>query len=137
MLPTTFRLLASRSAPALLLVTLVGLLTQPMLAQQTGTVSGVVTRVQTGRPISGAEVVLSGIPLRTRTNDDGAYLLSNVPPGRYDIEISYRGLGAVLVSVEVSVDTAAVVNVSLDIETYSLGTIVVEAASRAPDLIRS
>ncbi len=52
-------------------------------------VSGAVTDVITGRPISGADVALDGpVTDNTSTDDQGFYSLSGLPPGQYVIDFT-------------------------------------------------
>jgi hypothetical protein len=62
-----------------------------------GRIGGVVTEAQTGAPVPGATVTVSGKSLpggaRTVTTaDDGRYEIVELPPGRYDVEVSYSGV---------------------------------------------
>lgn len=65
--------------------------------ETTGRIAGSVTEAQTGAPVPGATVTVSGPALiggpRTYTTaDDGRYLAVELPPGRYDVEVSYSGV---------------------------------------------
>lgn len=62
-----------------------------------GRISGTITEAQTGAPVPGATVTVSGPALpggpRTMTTDDsGRYEVVELPPGRYDVEVSYAGV---------------------------------------------
>ncbi|HKE32754.1 MAG TPA: carboxypeptidase regulatory-like domain-containing protein, partial [Candidatus Angelobacter sp.] len=79
----------------------------------TGTVSGVITDPQ-GAVIPGAQVTLtnkeSGVTLKTTTQDDGHYIIPDVPPGTYDMTVSKKGFETTKVSgqgVRVGVVTTA------------------------------
>ncbi len=74
------------------------------LAAQGGTVTGRVTDGQTGEPVSGARVAVSGSVLGTVTRPNGTYRLQ-VPPGTHEIRIS--AIGYRLESQTVTVGTAA------------------------------
>ncbi|MGH7543233.1 MAG: carboxypeptidase-like regulatory domain-containing protein, partial [Gemmatimonadota bacterium] len=49
--------------------------------QVSGKVIGTVTDADTGQPLVGAQVVVSGTNLGNVTNEDGYYFINNVPVG--------------------------------------------------------
>jgi hypothetical protein len=59
-----------------------------------GTISGIV-HDPSDRPIPGAEIIvvndLTNIQYLTKTNDEGIYVVLNLPPGPYRIQVSKRG----------------------------------------------
>jgi TonB-linked SusC/RagA family outer membrane protein len=64
-----------------------------LFAQGTGTVQGLVSDATTGQPLSGVQVTLVGTGLGIVTNDQGRYMLMNVPSGEHVIRaeiIGYR-----------------------------------------------
>src|SRR5678816_3115671 len=67
------------------------------VGEQSGRVAGIVTEAASGAPIPGATITISGPaliggPRRLTTGDDGRYEAVELPPGRYDVEISYAGV---------------------------------------------
>jgi hypothetical protein len=72
----------------------VGCFSAPLLAQDTASITGTVTD-QTGAAIPNAQVTVSnaehGIKRSTVSNGDGAYLVSAIPPGSYNLTISVKG----------------------------------------------
>jgi hypothetical protein len=66
----------------------------PVLAQNTGSITGTV-RDATGAVVPGAEVTVTdtdkGISLKTTTNGDGDYLVAGLPAGAYTLSISAKG----------------------------------------------
>ncbi len=57
----------------------------------TSSVSGHITDAKTGDALYGANVWLVGTSLGATTNQDGTYLIPDVPPGTYTIRASYIG----------------------------------------------
>jgi TonB-linked SusC/RagA family outer membrane protein len=66
-------------------------------AQQTGTITGRVTDNQLGQPISSAQVFISGLNLGVLSQQNGRFLLVNVPAGTHEVtveRIGYRSMSA-------------------------------------------
>jgi len=62
-----------------------------------GRLGGTVSEAQTGAPVPGATVTVSskgliGGPRTVTTGDDGRYELVELPPGTYNVEVSYSGV---------------------------------------------
>jgi hypothetical protein len=67
------------------------------VGEQSGRIAGVVTEAASGAPIPGASVIVSGPaliggPRHLTTSEDGRYEAVELPPGRYDVDISYSGV---------------------------------------------
>jgi len=62
-----------------------------VLALGTGRVRGRITDAKTGDPLIGANVVIEGTMLGSATDANGGYLISNVPAGKQNIEVTYIG----------------------------------------------
>jgi hypothetical protein len=70
------------------------------VGEQTGRIRGIITEANTAAPLGGADVTVSGPALiggaRTiQANDDGSYELADLPPGPYDVEVSFGGTNPV------------------------------------------
>ncbi|MEM6541505.1 MAG: TonB-dependent receptor, partial [Bacteroidota bacterium] len=63
---------------------------QNTLGQITAELFGTVTD-ETGQAVFGASVYLEGTQLGTQTDFDGKYTLTNIPPGSYNLVVSYVG----------------------------------------------
>ena len=64
-------------------------------ADRAGTVTGRITDTQTGEPVSAVQVYISSLQLGGLSQEDGRYLLQNVPAGTYTLamtRIGYRTL---------------------------------------------
>ena len=69
----------------MLSVALVGLGWTPSWAQNTGTIRGTVTLIETGEPVHGAVVLVIGPGRAVSTDTEGAFVIENVPAGTYEI----------------------------------------------------
>jgi iron complex outermembrane receptor protein len=112
---------------------LFGLLAGVAVAQETGTVTGTVTRAEGGDALSSVSVTVASTGQNTVTGNDGKYTLRRVPAGPQ--RIVFRWLGYRPTEVQVTVESGATVtaDAALEAVTISLGEIVVEGASRAPE----
>jgi TonB-linked SusC/RagA family outer membrane protein len=62
----------------------------PALAQ-TGQITGLVIDRSTGQPLVGAQVYLEGTAIGSITQDNGRYLIQNVPVGTYTVRVQMIG----------------------------------------------
>src|SRR5437016_2422182 len=67
------------------------------VGEQSGRIAGVVSEAASGAAIPGATITVSGPALIGKprvltTGDDGRYEAVELPPGRYDLEVSYAGV---------------------------------------------
>ena len=79
------------------------------IGQSTGRVTGTVTEAQTQAPVPGAAVTVSGgsgVHKKTQTGDDGTYEIRDIPPGTYDLVVSYEGMKPIKRRVVVRPDEA-------------------------------
>ena len=67
------------------------LISAPGLAGQTGTVYGQVTSAQTGLPVARVQVFIFDLELGGLTQQNGRYLLQNVPPGTHTLTVARIG----------------------------------------------
>ncbi len=56
-----------------------------------GSVKGVITDALTGEPLFGANVFIEGTSLGSATDNEGRYTIRRIPPGQYNLKISYIG----------------------------------------------
>lgn len=77
----------------------------PSLARaQAGKLTGVVTDVQSGQPIEGAQILLQGTGIGVLTDHNGRYFILNVPAGTYTVvarRLGFEPLGRSNVSVTI------------------------------------
>ncbi len=94
-------------------LTVAFLLSVPGFVFAQGSVQGFVTDSLTSTPLVGANVFLLGTALGASTDIDGHYVVNNVPPGTYDIRVSYVGYSSKISKVIVMKSAAATHTVSL------------------------
>lgn len=77
----------------LLMIFIIILLLYPssLEAQKNGNISGRVTDVASGEYLPGANVYLEGTTFGAATDRSGLYRISNIPPGNYNLNVSYIG----------------------------------------------
>jgi outer membrane receptor protein involved in Fe transport len=90
-------------------------------AGTTGKLAGQVVDKDTGEPLIGANLQLVDTFLGAATDVDGNYVILQVPPGTYTIEVSYIGYHTQKVqNVQVSIDLTTRLRVELVSETIEL-----------------
>ncbi len=122
------------------LILLGGIVFTYLWAGTTGKISGRVTDATTGEGLPFAVVRIKGTQMGAYTDDQGYYVILNVPPGKYDIIVSYTGYQPGYVKdVVVEVDRTIEVNIALKPTTVVAETIVVEAREKLirPDVPES
>lgn len=109
---------------------------QPYLVRQ-GTVTGVVTSIETGQPLNGAQVSIEGTGRGGTTNSQGQYLITEVPPGTYTVAVQFLGYNTAREE-NVVVESGATVQVDFTLETsvLSLQQITVTATTDPIEGIR-
>ena len=81
-----------RSVAVVVFITgLLLLVVSGLSAQTAGKLSGVVKDQDTNEPLVGANVVIVGTTMGAATDLDGSFFIINVPPGKYDVEVSILG----------------------------------------------
>jgi outer membrane receptor protein involved in Fe transport len=105
------------------------------LAQETGTVTGTVTRATEGAALSSVSVTVQSTGQSTVTGADGKYTLRRVPAGPQRIVFRWLGYRPTQVDVTVEAGRTVTADAGLEAVTVALSEIVVEGASRAPERI--
>jgi outer membrane receptor for ferrienterochelin and colicins len=108
---------------------------RPALAQETGTVRGTVTRSMEGGALSSVSVTVRSTGQSTVTGNDGRYTLRRVPTGPQTIVFRWLGYRPTQAQVIVEANATVTADAALEAVTISLGEIVVQGASRAPERI--
>lgn len=94
----------------------------------TGKLSGIIKDADTGEPLVGANVIIEGTSFGAATNIRGEYVILNIPPGRYNVKISFIGYETILMqNVVIIVDQTTNLSVDLKPQTLQVGEVVVTA----------
>ncbi|MEO1021993.1 MAG: TonB-dependent receptor [Bacteroidota bacterium] len=101
----------------------------PCLEAQTGKISGIVTEKQTGEPLAGVTVVLSGTQKGALTDVNGQFSIISIEPGSYDVQFSYIGFATIKTqNVQVNSGRTSSVNAEMQEEVVMGEEITVTAA---------
>jgi len=115
-------------ALAFLLQVAVGLV-GPAYGGTTGIISGMVTDSATGEKLASVNVIVKGTNLTTVTDENGYYVITNVPPGEYKVTASLVGYADAQVGkVSVLMDVTAPVDFALEQSIAVGGEVVVTEA---------
>jgi iron complex outermembrane receptor protein len=104
-------------------------------AQESGTVTGTVTRSGEGSALSSVSVTVQGTGQSTITAPDGRYTLRRVPAGPQVIVFRWLGYRPTEAQVDVEAGSTVTVDAELEPVAVALTEIVVQGASRAPERI--
>lgn len=97
-------------------------------AGTTGKIAGTVKDAETGQPLPGVNVMLTGTTIGAATAADGYYVMPFVPAGTYTLRASTIGYTALEVTeVRVNIDLTTTINVSLKPEVLAGEEVVVVA----------
>ncbi len=94
-------------------------------AQETGTITGVVTDSTSGQTLPGVNVVIVGTQQGAATGADGEYTISGVEPGSYTVQASFVGFDPKRRSVDVAAGETANVDFALASAQVGLDEVVV------------
>ena len=96
-----------------------------LVAQQGGTITGRVTDGQTGLPIGAVQVFIQALDLGGLSQQNGRYLLQNIPAGTHQLSVARIGYGTVTQQVTVGGGQVVEQNFVLAEEALALDEIVV------------
>lgn len=95
---------------------------------QVGKINGIVRDASTNEALIGANVLIEGTTIGAATNIDGYYVITNVPPGTYNLKVSMVGYAAQTIrDVRVNIDLTTEINAVLKSSTFETEEVVVVA----------
>src|SRR3990172_10672010 len=109
----------------LLAVVVMLLLTTSVFAQN-ATIRGRLTDVDSGQPLVSASVLIVGTTIGAASDADGNYVVSNIPPGAYNIRATYLAYTAQEQSINLGPDATLTVDFALKQTVLQYGEVIVE-----------
>jgi hypothetical protein len=94
-------------------------------------IRGIVTDKLSQTPLIGVVIQISSLQIGTTTDTLGKYTLSNIPPERYEIKISYIGYKSIIIpNVEVTSGKEVILDIALEESFSQLAEVVVKANNK-------
>lgn len=122
---------SSRQGFALAVGFACSLLGGPLAAQNTGTITGLITNVATQRPISGVQVSVPNTGIGTLAGANGRYLLLRAPVGEVTVTASMIGYAMQTRTVTVGPGETVSLDFELSEQAITLGELVVTGSAAA------
>jgi len=94
-------------------------------AQDKSSISGFVREVETGEPISYANVFISGTSMGTATNSDGYFVFINLSQGEYEVNVSMIGFGLYKETINLGIDESVRLDIRMKEEALQASEIIV------------
>jgi TonB-dependent starch-binding outer membrane protein SusC len=101
----------------------------PAAAQQTGTVTGIVTDAMTGQPLVGVQIQIAGTNLGGLTGTNGRYLLTRIPAGEQNVRAIIIGYAQATETVTVPAGGSATADFQLRVSAVPLEALVVHGVT--------
>jgi TonB-linked SusC/RagA family outer membrane protein len=95
------------------------------VAAQTGSVTGTVVDVTSGRPLESAQVFIPALNMGGLTNTQGRFLLLNIPAGTHEVRVELIGYNAMTQEVTVTAGQASTLEFRLNSTALRLQELVV------------
>ena len=96
----------------------------------TGKLVGTLIDADSGEPLIGANIFLTGTMLGAASNENGNYVILNIPPGTYEVRYSFIGYETVVVEdVRIIVDQTTTIDLRMRTGSLLLDEVVVTAES--------
>lgn len=91
-----------------------------------GTVKGRIVEFETAQPLPGASIMIAALGKGITSDNNGYYKLTALPPGKYDLQVTYIGFRTETVSVEIREGKEAAYDVKLQ-GNNKLGEVVIKS----------
>jgi len=98
--------------------------------ESNGTIKGSIT-TSDNKPAGLVTVLLKELKKTTITNDNGEFSFKNVPPGKYEVEVTYVGYSEIVKQVIVETDKTAAVSFQLNENSAELTEVLVSANKKS------
>ncbi len=98
-------------------------------AQERGTVTGQVIDQATGQPLQGVQISIAGLNIGTLTNQQGRFLIPNVPAGPREVRAMLIGYGQASQTVNVTAGETATVDLRMGQVAIALDEVIVNAVT--------
>jgi outer membrane receptor protein involved in Fe transport len=86
---------------------------------ENGTLRGVIKDAENHEPLIGVNILVMGTYLGASTDEDGFYLIQDIKPGEYTLEVSYIGY-KVIKKTGVKIEAGKTATINLDMESTAL-----------------
>ena len=111
-----------------LVITLLLVSVIPLLAGSTGKIRGRIIDTESQQPLVGVNIYLSGTAIGTASNEEGSYLIINVPAATYTVVISYVGYKTVKMNdVVINADRTTILDFNMNVAAVEGEEVIVEA----------
>jgi len=102
----------------LLIIFVILILSNLLLAGTTGKLTGMIIDETTGQPLIGCSVMIQDTYLGAATDNNGRFVILNIPPGKYSVAAQMIGYQRkIMKEVSVSVDRTTTINFEIGTET--------------------
>ena len=99
-----------------------------------GRIIGRIVDAATGQPLPGANVSVEGTLLGAGSDEDGLYIIDNVPAGSWKIRVDYIGYSARKATISVKADQQVTADFSLKASAVLFDQVVITGSRRAENL---
>ena len=89
-------------------------------AADSGVISGIISNAATGNTLEGARVTVTALGRTAFTDDTGRYVLTGIPAGTHEVEVTYIGLDSARAQLDVAPGARAERNFDLTTGIYRL-----------------
>lgn len=103
------------------------------LIGQNASVSGRITDIENGKPLPGANVVVLPVNKGCPANENGFYLIENLPKGEYTIQVSFVGFKKIAKKVNLSETKTYVFDFAMVATNFELGEVILKEWSAKND----